>query len=573
MTSKRRTFRVTFAVAVVLLLAVSVLLTGVLGNFPGARADLTSDRLYTMSPSAHKILAGLKAPVQIKYYVTGPEDMPTELKNLERDVTDKLRDYARASDGMIEFSVHNPQDDEDMQADLSSRGLRPFQVQSIEKDERSVKLIWSAMTVAYKDYPEEVLPQVLPQSLVSLEYELLSRIFRLTQERQPKVALVAPMQEVDQQTAMMYLQQGMQPPEPQDTYTSVTQFLEQERYQVERVGLTPESPIPTDADVLLVLNPVDFNPRQAFEINRAISNGMNAVIAVQSHEYGYQPGQRDAYTITGRGHGSGLESMLSAFGVTVSTDHLFDSSSQVLSVPREQNIGGMRFQTNEPVRLPVQILVTDTQMNPDAAISNRISSLLYLWGTALDLDGAKLAEHELSDVVLFTSSNETWTEPYSEGILAGSLFRPEGKRITPHLPLAVEIAGRFPDAFADDGPPAWPADPTADPAEQTPPPADDIAPLMREPASVVVVGCAKMFDDMAVGAGQNALFLLNAVDGLVHGDDLISIRSKMLTQRVIRPVSDGEKVMFRLFTIVLIPVVLVIFGLSRASRRRKEAAR
>jgi len=568
MTPKRKSFRISFAVAVVLLLAAAVLLTGVLSNFQGVRADLTSDRLYTMSPSAKTILGDLKTPVQVKFYITGADDMPTELKNLERDVSDKLRDYNRASDGMIEYSVHNPQDDEEMQASLTSRGIRPFQVQSIEKDERSIKLIWSAMTIAYKDYPEEVLPQVLPQSLVSLEYELLSRVFRLTQERQPKVALVAPLQQVDQQTAMMYLQQGMQPPEPVDTYASITQLLEQEHYTVERIDLTAESQIPTDADVLLVLNPTGFNERQAFEINRAISNGLNTVIAVQSHVYGYQPGAREAYTITGQGQASGLETMLAEFGLTVSTDHLMDASSQVLSVPRTQNIGGMRFQTNEPVRLPIQIQVTDTQMNADAAISNRISALLYLWGSALEINGSKLAEHELARTDLFTSSARTWTEPFTEGIMAGSLFRPEGKTFTPRLPLALELTGRFPDAFGDAEPPAWPVDPATEDGAALDSP---IAPLMRDPARLVVVGCAKMFDDMAIQAGHNSLFLLNAVDGLVHGEDLISIRSKILTQRVIRPVSDSEKVLFRLFTIVLIPVVLVIFGLMRASRRRKEA--
>jgi len=573
MTSKRRNFRVTFAVAVVLLLAAAVLLTGVLGNLQGIRADLTTDRLYTMSPSAKKILGELQAPVQVKFYITGTEDMPTELKTLERDVSDKLRDYARASDGMVEYSVHNPQDDEEMQTSLGSRGIRPFQVQSIDKDERSIKLIWSAMTIAYKDHPEEVLPQVLPQSLTTLEYELLSRVFRLTRERQPKVALVAPLQQVDQQVAMMYLQQGMQPPEPQDTYTQVVQLLEQEHYLVERVDLTADSRIPGDADVMLVLNPTDFNARQAFEINRALSNGMNTIIAVQAHEYGYQPGMRDAYSVTGSPRTTGLEKMLAGLGVTVSQDHLMDSSCQVLSVPRTQNIGGMRFQTNEPVRLPIQVQVTDTQMSRDAAISNRIAALLYLWGSALELDESVLAEHELARTVLFTSSNETWTEPFTEGVMAGSLFSPQGKELRPHLPLAAEFTGRFPDTFGGGEPPAWPDAAPTSPEETGPAPADPVAPLMLEEARLVVVGCAKMFDDMAVGAGHNSLFLLNAVDGLAHGEDLVAIRSKILTQRVIRPVSDGEKVVFRFLTVALIPVLLVIFGLMRANNRRKEAAR
>jgi ABC-type uncharacterized transport system involved in gliding motility auxiliary subunit len=74
-------------------------------------------------------------------------------------------------------------------------------------------------------------------------------------------------------------------------------------------------------------------------------------------------------------------------------------------------------------------------------------------------------------------------------------------------------------------------------------------------------------------AGQNALLLLNSIDSMVHGDDLISIRSKLMTQRVIKPVGDTAKVLLRLFAVGLVPVVLVVFGLSRAnSRRRKETA-
>ena len=80
-----------------------------------------------------------------------------------------------------------------------------------------IKLIWSAMTIAYKDKPEEVLPQVLPQSLASLEQDIIGPVYRLTRDKAPKVAVFGPKKEVDQQMAMMYLQQGMQPPAPQDS--------------------------------------------------------------------------------------------------------------------------------------------------------------------------------------------------------------------------------------------------------------------------------------------------------------------------------------------------------------------
>ena len=56
MNSKRRNFRLTFAVAAVLLAAIAFFLISVLGNLRGARVDMTSDKLFTMSPAAAKIL-------------------------------------------------------------------------------------------------------------------------------------------------------------------------------------------------------------------------------------------------------------------------------------------------------------------------------------------------------------------------------------------------------------------------------------------------------------------------------------------------------------------------------------
>ena len=562
MSSKRRTFRLSFAAAAVLLVALAVLLTGVLSRMGGARIDLTQDKIYTMSPAAKKILSELKVPVQVKLYITGSDKMPTELKTLERDITDKLEDYRRASGGMLEYAVYDPQDNEEMQNDLTSRGIRPFQVQSIDKDEIGVKLVWSAITIAYKDYPEEVIPQVLPQSLSTLEYDLISRIYRLTREKNPKVALVAPKQEVDPQVAMMYLQQGMQPPQPQDVYTQAVQLLQQEHYDVQRVDLTADSRIPDDADVLVVLNPTRFNERQAFEINRALSNGLNTVIAVQQHTYDYQPGYRGGFTVSGIENPTGLDSLLAAFGVPVSHDHLFDTSIQVLSIPRTQSIGGLRFQTNEPVRLPMQILVTSEQMNHESPLTNRIGSLLYLWGTALQPDQTKLDALKLERTVLFTSSPNTWTVEFAPSVVPGSDFNPNGKEMVGPQPLAMLLEGQFPDTWQGKETPAWPD------SDQV----GEVAPLELQPAKLILVGCAKMFDDMALQAGQNALLLLNCVDALAHGEDLISIRSKALTQRTIRPVGESQKLLFRLFTVVLVPVLLAIYGLVRAGRRRKEAA-
>ena len=59
-------------------------------------------------------------------------------------------------------------------------------------------------------------------------------------------------------------------------------------------------------------------------------------------------------------------------------------------LPREGNLGGLRMQTREPVRVPMQIRVTESQMFADSPLVNRIGQLFYLWGTPVVSDAEKL---------------------------------------------------------------------------------------------------------------------------------------------------------------------------------------
>ena len=92
------------------------------------------------------------------------------------------------------------------------------------------------------------------------------------------------------------------------------------------------------------------------------------------------------------------------------------------------------------------------------------------------------------------------------------------------------------------------------------------------PAQLVLLGCSKVFEDPFLGAGQNSLLLLNSVDALALVGELIGIRSKIITQRSLKPVESGQKLLFRLFTVVLVPVLLTLFGIARLIMRRKESA-
>jgi ABC-type uncharacterized transport system involved in gliding motility auxiliary subunit len=572
--NKRRNFRLTFSLSAVLLALTAFYLISVLGNLRGARLDMTSDRLFTMSPAAKKILQDLEVPVQVKLYITPAGRMPTQLQNLERDLTEQMRNFEQVADGMLEFAVFNPQDDEEMQQMLTGKGIKPFQVQSIEKDEMGIKLIWSALTIAYKDKPEEILPQVLPQNLDTLEQDIIGPVYRLTRETTPKVAIFAPAKPVDQQLAMMYLQQGMQPPEPQDVYTRLPELLQQGHYEPVRVELTPDSPVPEDAAAFVVMATSGLNERQVYEIGRVLRRGTPVIMAVQAREYMYNPAQQGGWSISGQEITTGLEPLLEAYGLTVREDHLMDESMETIDLPREVNLGGLRMQTREPVRVPMQIRVTETQMDQDSPVVNRIGSLFYLWGSALATDPAVLAENDLEARELISSSDNTWTLPWAPGPLTTAMIDPAGQDMVGPQPLAVLVTGQFPDTFAETGAPAWPPEAAAeaDTAAAMGPDADE-APVTPAPGQLLLIGSAKMFDDNIIPAPQNALLMLNAVDYLAGSQELLSIRAKTLTQRLIKPVEASEKMAWRVFVVLFVPVVLAAFGFLRAARRRAAAAR
>ena len=156
--------------------------------------------------------------------------------------------------------------------------------------------------------------------------------------------------------------------------------------------------------------------------------------------------------------------------------------------------------------------------------------------------------------------------------MSANLFEPPYTGVTGPHPLAVMVEGQFPDTYAGREIPAWPA--AAVPADSLDPLAAGPEPLPADPqpGQLLLIGSAKMFDDNIISAPQNALLLLNAVDYLVGSRDLLAIRSKILTRRVIRPVSANEKLVWRIAVVFLVPVLLAAYGIVRAGVRRRDAA-
>ena len=565
MASQKANFNLTLSVSAVLLLGVVFFLNGLLGRVKLGRFDLTEDKIYTMSDAAKRVLSGLDVPVQVKIYMTSKDGLPVELQNLERDLKDKLAEFRAASGGNLSFAVYDPSNDDELAEKLGAKGIRPFQVSSYGQDQIDIKLIYSTLGIAYKDKEEELIPGFMPQNLATLEYDICSRILKLTRDSNPVVAVYASKQAMDPQIMQLYLQMGQQPPAPQEIYTQVEQLLTSQNYDVRKVELTADSTIPDEATTLVVLAPRDLDARQRYEINRFLQRGGNVVLAAQRYEFTYNSGRRGGFDISAVQLTLGVDDLLESYGVALSDAIFMDSNMEILSVPSTRNLGGLQVQVQEPVQTPTQIRVGEGQFNEDLSVTNQVAQILFLWGSRLEIDDEKMAANDLTATTLFESSDQSWEADFTPGPLTQAMFQPNPDRDVSRSTLGVLVEGDLPNPFSEGAIPRWSA--AADSVD--PGPVEVFEPA---DSSLLVIGCSKMFDDSVLGAASNQTLLLNSVDALTLGDDLIEMRGKATALRALEQVGDNEKLFYRFLTIGLVPIVVAVIGIVRSMRRRREAA-
>lgn len=580
-----------FSVAIAVCIGIGLAFNWTFADRTLGRLDMTENQIYTVSPAAKRILSGVDTTVQLKLYITPRDKMPAAYSTLERDIKDKLTDLSVASGGKVNYSViHleaanvlaaqqdllNPEDPDApkdeakaIEERMLDKGIQPFPVQAIQEDAVTSKLIYAHIGVAYKDKPEEILAQIVPEALPELEYRLASTIYKLTQETPPVVAMVAPKEAVniDPQLRQLYEQMGQQVPTTQDPYRLLEQVLRAEKYDVRRVELTRESPLPEEFDCLVVLNPRSLNDRQRWEINRALHAGKSVVLAVQEYLWSYEPHSR-GYAVSPQPEDPQVNALLTAYGLGVSQDILMDTNHVPVNVGGGGGLAAL-LGASRPVDLPVQIVVKSDTMNPDLAITNRLSMVTYLWGTALDINEDRLKEAGLTLQPLMHTSDGAWTAP--QGVpMTQELFEPpvQGQRYT----LMALVSGQFPDAFEGKERPAWPVMPQQPGMPpQTPPSEAPAAPVTPAPGKLILAGCATTFqDDFLQGAPSNLDLFMNSIDASTLTEDLVHIRGQKPVNRVIQKPAAPVRRVWQFLNYGLMSSIIAVAGITVLVVRRQQ---
>ncbi len=588
--------RLVFGAAVVSSLFGLVVFNWLVHDIPVGRFDITEDKIYTVSDSARNIFKDLKAPVLVNFYITPSEKMPTSFKNLEQDVKGKLEELKLVSGNKFNYKVYhieaaklleeNKKDDgarkEEgfLEKTLQEKGIVPYQVESIDKDEVGLKLIYSAMTVSYKERQEEILPRILPQNLPDLEYIIFSRIMKLTRERKPKVALFSPLKAQELTGDMDQLLAGMGQTgssQYEDIYKSLGPLMRNNGYDVKRISLTEADPMPAELDTLLIVNTRELNDRQIYEINKFLYQGGAVCIADQAFEYSLEMVPPNGLDVVPVKLNVGINKLIKRWGAGISEEMLMDENNQIINITSGQRVGP--FALSMPIKLANQIDVSGATMNKNMPFMLRLPSIFYLWGSSLDISEDIVSRAGLKKTVMFTSSSRSWKVPYGGGKLrADDMAYPksgsEGKFV-----LGLMLEGQFSNTYEESKLPEWPV------KKEEPKQAEGDEEAKKntakkeekkrdidnpKPGKLIIIGCSKIFqDDLLANSGNLSLFS-NIVDGLTLGNDIIKVRASTYFSRDLNKISDNRKVFYRFVTILLVPLLLVCYAIVRFFLRRKE---
>ncbi len=489
-----------------------------------ARADLTEDKQFTVTRATRNILERLDDVVNIRVYFTSTKKLPSRLVSLDQQVKDILDEYRAYSGGNLNIQFIDPEDSpEDAQA-ARQLGIPQVPIQVIEKDKMQVLNAYLGIAVLYGD-KSEVMPQVL--NVRNLEYDLTSKILKVTRTEEKTVGFLSGHGEKD-------LEQDL---------TGLKKALE-EQYRV--IAVAGGEPVPNDVSTLVIAGPRAVPELDKYEIDQFIMRGGKTIFLVDAVEL--VEGMLQAKILE-----SGMDDLLRHYGVGLTKELVLDPVNATASF----NMGFITFS----LPYPYWPRVIESGLDKKSPIVSELNMLVLPWTSALEPVGADTSA--VATVVLARSSADSWRQGGSFNLNPQQRFA-NLSGTKGEVPLAVGLTGSFQSFYADRGVPAVESE------EGEAPPEPSLLVTGSPETQIVVVGNSNFIADNFLGQfPTGGVFILNTVDWLTLGNDLIGIRSRGVTSRPLREVTEGVKSAVKFINIFAIPILVIVYGLVRVYARRR----
>jgi ABC-2 type transport system permease protein len=159
-----------------------IILVNIVGVTLFFRADLTRDRIYSLSPASSDVVATLSEPLTIKVFFS--KNLPAPHNNTERYLKDLLEEYSAKAGKYFNYTFYNVsqedgslnQNSDENRNMAGNYGIQPVQIRIMENDELKFKNAYMGMVIIHGDLIEKI-PAIT--STDGLEYQLTTTIQKL----------------------------------------------------------------------------------------------------------------------------------------------------------------------------------------------------------------------------------------------------------------------------------------------------------------------------------------------------------------------------------------------------------
>lgn len=513
----------------ILLLAVILVAINYISGIAYLRADMTAEKLFTLSDGTRAILGKLSDKTRLKfYYSKSLANVPFGYKLYGKRIEEFLGEYVASSRGMVELETLDPQPDTDVEEWAVKYGLAQAGLPTGEKFYLGLVAI-----VADK---EEVIPFFTVEREEFLEYDITRAIVQASSSGKATVGVLSPLPVVGGATPFP----GM-PQQGEDWL-----FLKELRknFEVRKVEATATE-IASDISLLMVIHPKDLPESTLYAIDQFVLKGGRAIVMVDPACMADTLVDQSNPYMAMLSRSSDLGKLLKAWGV----DYNRGKIAADINMATRVNAGPQGLFDH-----PLWLSLNGDAFNRESAVSAKLNAMLMVNAGAL----SKTADSQHEFIPLLTT-RESGSQVDIQQLLVppADLVRSLSTTGT-RQNLAALVRGTFTSAFTE--PPAQPA-PEGE-SEDAKKQREAAHAALRQkhvakaekPGSLMIIADADLLhNDYCVRAinffgstllqplNDNLAFISNCVDLLAGSEDLIAVRSRGKFARTFTRVENIER--------------------------------
>lgn len=503
-------------------------------TFTSWRLDLTEDGLYSTSEGTEHVLESLDEPITLRFFFSerAAASYPGIFR-YGRRVRDMLQEFAAIAGDKIDLRIIDPEPFSDEEDEAVAAGMQGIPTTSGET-------IFLGLAASDTTDRRTVIPYFAEDRESVLEYELAKLIDTLSSTDRVSVGLMTSLPMQFGPGGIQAFAQGRGQP------YALYQML-QDGFEVENLDAGVEK-IPDTISVLLIVHPGNLSDATLYAIDQYVLGGGRAIVLVDPYSEAsanIPPPQGGFGGPAPVPEQSDLARLFEAWGVS------YDSGRVVgdLELAQRVNMGGGGARAVRDYI--IWIGANQSSMNQDDIVTGRLDFMNFATAGAIaHVEGA-------------TTTFEPLIQSSSASGLIDAMsvrFSPDPDQLIQDLvvdelryTLAARLSGPAISAFPDGSPNASNGELEENASESADRPVSEAetSHLSAGDINVLIAADTDFIDDrfwirirqifgqrIAEPFAQNGAFVINAVDHLAGSEDLISLRSRGISQRPFEVVED-----------------------------------